>query len=312
MFTDQRLSKAFKNAKIENFDKNSKYIFFSDTHRGDDSVSDEFARNQNVLLFALNYYYNKGYTYVEVGDGDELWEYREFRHIRLAHSDIFEAMKKFFVDNRLIMLYGNHNIYLRNKKYVKKNYYNFYDEYTQDIHDLFKGLVAYEALVLKQKDTGQQILTVHGHQGDLMNDQLWHINMFFLRYFWRFMHVVGFQNPSSPARNHFKRHKIERNYKRWIAKHKIMLICGHTHRPKFPKLRELPYFNTGCCIHTRGFNGIEIVNNKILMVDWRIRANEDGKLQVFRTVMRGPIPINAFDLKKRADICKHLHKHPND
>lgn len=298
MFTDFRLSSAYKHGKVEYFNKNSKYIFFSDIHRGDDSASDEFARNQLVLLYALNYYYNRGYTYVEVGDGDELWEHGEFRHIRLAHSDIFEAMKKFYLDKRLIMLYGNHNIFLRSKRYVKKNFYHYYDEYTQDIHDLFKGIRPYESLVLKQKYSKQKILVVHGHQGDLMNDQLWPINMFFVRYFWRFMHLVGFQNPSSPARNHFKRHRVERNYKKWIKKHKIMLICGHTHRPKFPKLRELPYFNTGCCIHTRGFNGIEIVNNKIMMVDWSVQASDNGKLQVVRSVMRGPIRLGAWERSK--------------
>ena len=286
MFTDFKLTSAYKNAKVKYFDKNSKYIFFSDIHRGDDSVSDEFARNQLVLLYALNYYYDRGYIYVEVGDGDELWKHREFRHIRLAHSDIFEAIKKFYTDDRLIMLYGNHNLFLRNKRYVKKNLYYYYDEYTQDIHDLFKGITPHESLVLKQKNNKQKILVVHGHQGDLMNDQLWFLNMLLVRYFWRFMNLVGFQNPSSPAKNHFKRHKVEKNYKKWIKKHKIMLICGHTHRPKFPKPRELPYFNTGCCIHTKGFNGIEIVNNKILMVDWSVQANESGKLQVVRSVMR--------------------------
>lgn len=297
MFTDMRLSSAYKHAKVEYFDENSKYVFLSDMHRGDDSVSDEFARNQLVLLYALIYYYDRGYTYVEVGDGDELWEYREFRHIRLAHSDIFEAMKKFFLDDRLIMLYGNHNIFLKNKAYVKKNLFHFYDEYTQDIHDLFKGIKPYESLVLKQKHTKQQILVVHGHQGDLMNDQLWFLNMVLVRYFWRFMHLVGFQNPSSPARNHFKRHRVERNYKKWIKKHKMLLICGHTHRPKFPKLKELPYFNTGCCIHTRGFNGIEIANNKIMMVDWRVGANNDGSLEVVRSVMRGPMALSEFERK---------------
>ncbi len=294
MFTDKRLTDAYKKARVEYFDKNSKYIFFSDIHRGDDSVSDEFARNQNVLLHALDHYYNNGYTYVEAGDGDELWEYKEFRYIRLAHSDIFTVIKKYFDDNRLIMIYGNHNIYLKNKRYVKKNYFQFYDEYTQDMHELYYGLTPQEALILKNKETGQEILIVHGHQGDLMNDQLWFISMLTLRYFWRFMHVVGFHNPSSPARNHFKRHKIEKNYKKWIRRHKMMLICGHTHRPKFPKRKELPYFNTGCCIHTRGINGIEIANGKIMMVDWRIRADKDGSLHVIRTVVRGPVPIEKY------------------
>ena len=119
--------------------------------------------------------------------------------------------------------------------------------------------------------------------------------MLLLRYLWRYFHLVGFDNPTSPARNMFKRHKIERIYGEWIAKQKIMLICGHTHRPKFPKADELPYFNTGCCIRTRGITGIEIKNGEILMVDWRIAAAEDGCLQILRTVVRGPVPIEKYD-----------------
>lgn len=297
MFTDKRLLTAYKNAKIEYLNKNSKYIFFSDVHRGDDSVSDEFARNQTILLHALNYYYDHGYTYVEVGDGDELWEYSQFRHIRLAHGDIFSIIQKFYRANRFIMLYGNHNIYLKDPKYVKKNFYYFYDEYTQDIHPLLKGLVPYEALVLKSNHPKQKILVVHGHQGDLFNDQLWYASMIWLRYFWRFLHVFGLQNPSSPAKNHFKRHKIERSYKKWIQKHKILLICGHTHRPKFPKDGELPYFNTGCCIRSKGINGIEIQNGNISMVDWGIHSNEEGILGVKRHIMREPKPLHWFNFR---------------
>lgn len=297
MFTDRRLTKAYNGAKVEYFDDNSKYIFFSDTHRGDDSVSDEFTRNQNVYLHALDHYFINGYVHVEVGDGDELWEYSRFKNIRLAHSDIFLTLKKFYDAKRLILLYGNHNIFLKSKAYVDKNYYSFYDEYSQETYELFKGIHAYEALLLKNKSTGQKILTVHGHQGDFMNDQLWIVSMFMLRYFWRYLHVVGFHNPASPAKNLYKRHKIEKNYKKWILKHKMMLICGHTHRPKFPQSKELPYFNTGCCIHTRGITGIEILEGKILMVDWRIKTNLDGVLQIERTVMRGPEPIEKYDFK---------------
>ncbi|AEY66158.1 serine/threonine protein phosphatase [Clostridium sp. BNL1100] len=308
MFTDKRLLKAYRNAKLQLFDNNSKYIFFSDSHRGDDSISDEFARNQNIFRHALNYYFDNGYVYVEAGDGDELWEYTKFRHIRLAHSDVFIVLKKFFEDNRFIMLYGNHNIYLKNKDFVSRNFYSYYDDYSQDIHDLLKGMTPMESLVLKNKATGQEILVVHGHQGDLMNDQLWFVSMFLLRYFWRYIHVIGFHSPSSPARNHFKRHKIERNYKKWIQKHKIMLICGHTHRQKFPKSKELPYFNTGCCIHSKGITGIEILEGKILMVDWRVRADENGVLQVERYVMRGPVPIEEFDMNSNHDYEDCMNK----
>lgn len=297
MFTDRRLTEAYLNAKVEYFNDKSKYVFFSDLHRGDDSVSDEFCRNQSLFLHALDYYFNQGYVYVEVGDGDELWEYSKFKHIRLAHSDVFLVIKKFFDDNRLIMLYGNHNIYLRDENFVKKNYYTYYDEYNQDYHDFLNGIKPIESLVLKNSSTGQEIFVLHGHQGDFWNDQFWIVAMFLLRYFWKFMHVVGFQNPSSPARNMYRRHKIEKNYKKWIESHEIMLICGHTHRPKYPKSEELPYFNTGCGIHTRSITGIEIVDGKILMVDWRILANKDGVLKVERHIMRGPEPIENFDFK---------------
>lgn len=298
IFTDQRLTKAYLGAKVEYFDKNSKYIFFSDSHRGDDSISDEFARNQILLLHALNYYYINDYVYVEVGDGDELWEYPEFKHIRLAHSDIFLTLKKFYDDNRFILLYGNHNIYLKNKDYVQKKYYHVYDEYNRDIHELFKGITPHEALVLKYKLTGKEIFIVHGHQGDLLNDQLWFLSMFLLRYFWRYLHVVGLHNPSSPAKNQYRRHKIEVAYKKWIREHKKILICGHTHRPRFPKKNELPYFNTGCCIHTKGITGIEITNGKIMMVDWRVSADDEGSLHINRRITRGPIPIEAFDFTR--------------
>ena len=249
------------------------------------------------FLHALNYYYKEGYEYIEVGDGDELWEYKNFSVIRLAHSDVFTVIKKFYDAGRFIMLYGNHNIFLKSKRFIKENYFQYYDEYNQIRVDLFRGLKPKEAIILKHKKTKQTIFVLHGHQGDIMNDQLWVFSMLLLRYLWRYLHIVGFGNPTSPARNLYKRHKVEKVYSRWIEKHKMMLICGHTHRPKFPKLDELPYFNTGCCIRTRGINGIEIVNGKIQMVDWRIAAGENGDLRIHRTVVRGPVPIEYYEYK---------------
>ena len=108
------------------------------------------------------------------------------------------------------------------------------------------------------------------------------------------MHVVGFHNPSSPARNLHKRHKIEKNYNKWIKRHGKVLICGHTHRPKFPKPGELPYFNSGCCTNTRGITGIEILEGKILLVDWRVRADMNGTLLIERNIIRGPEPISMY------------------
>jgi UDP-2,3-diacylglucosamine pyrophosphatase LpxH len=297
MFTDKRLLSAYKNAKVQSFDDKSKYIFFSDTHRGDDSASDEFTRNESVFLHALEYYYDHEYVYVEVGDGDELWEYSDFKNIRLAHSDVFLAIKKFYDDSRCILLYGNHNIYFKSKSFVKKNLYSYFDEFSQDTHELLNEITPHEALLLKNESSGQEILVVHGHQGDFMNDQLWILSMILMRFFWRYLHVVGFQNPASPAKNLYKRAKIEINYKKWIEKYNKIIICGHTHRPKFSESNESPYFNTGCCIHSKGLTGIEISDGNIMLVSWRIKADKNGDLRVERSIVRGPVPIKEYDFQ---------------
>lgn len=296
MKTDERLTRAYENAKNIKFNDDSKFIFFSDVHRGDNSISDEFAHNQNIYYHALEHYYKNGYTYIEVGDGDELWEHSRFKHVRSAHSDVYWVMKKFFLENRLHILYGNHNMEFANRHKVEKQLYNFYDEYLDIYDDLFDGIDVEESIVLEHETTGQKIFVVHGHQGDLMNDQLWRISRFWLRYFWRFMHIIGFRNPSSPAKNRTKRHKIEKNYNKWISKHKVMLICGHTHRPKYPGNGDLPYFNDGCCVHPRGINGIEIENSKIMLVYWRVMPDEDGALHISKKVVKGPDPIEIFKM----------------
>ena len=97
MFTMQRLNSAYANAHRVPLSDKSKFILFSDVHRGDNSLSDEFAHNQNIYYFALQHYFNAGFTYIEVGDGDELWEHSKFDVIRYAHSDVFMLLRDFYL-----------------------------------------------------------------------------------------------------------------------------------------------------------------------------------------------------------------------
>jgi len=297
MKTVQRLKDAFTNGRLEMFDETSKYVLLSDCHRGNGNQADEFTKNQNTFQHALSFYYQRGYTYVEVGDGDELWEHPRIKDIKNAHFETFEIIKRFHQNNRFILIYGNHNIYLKDPEYVKKNLFTHLNEHSQENIDFLKDIKPEEALVLKHKTTGQQIFIVHGHQGDFSNDQFWYLNMLSLKYFWRFLHAVGVQNPSSPVRNENKRHKIEKNYAKWIEKYRMMLVCGHTHRLKFPRKNDLPYFNTGCCIYPTSITAIEIEDCKITMVRWKIQANEEGLLQVERNIIHGPRPIEDFDIR---------------
>lgn len=67
-----------------------------------------------------------------------------------------------------------------------------------------------------------------------------------------------------------------------------MIIMGHTHRPKFANEGEVPYFNTGTCVHPRNITGIEISHDQIQLVEWKIGIVDNGVLQIKRRVMRGP------------------------
>ena len=294
MNTLKKLLSAYENAYKVPFNEDTRIIFFSDVHRGDNSLADEFAHNQNIYYHAMEYYFKNGFTYIEVGDGDELWEQTKFHVIRYAHSPVFMLLKKFHDDNRFIMLYGNHNMTFKNPKNVKKNLYSFYDEYDEETKVLFQGIKVHEAVVLVNEKIPLEIFVVHGHQGDFINDQIWPLMRTLNSYFWRYFHTVGFQNPASPAKNAHKRHKIEINYSKFIAAYDKVLIVGHTHRPKFPKPGELPYFNTGCCIHPRNITGIEIVDNQISLIEWRTIPDNDGNLRIIRRVIRGPRPLSDF------------------
>ena len=79
MSTSNRLTEVFNSSKTVDFDDSSKFILFSDCHRGDNSWADDFAHNEKLFFHALSYYYNEGFTYIEIGDGDELWENKKFK-----------------------------------------------------------------------------------------------------------------------------------------------------------------------------------------------------------------------------------------
>ena len=85
----KKLDRAYNNAKVIGFDDDSKFILFSDCHRGDNSFADDFANNRNIYYHALKHYYVQGFDYAELGDGDELWENNSFESILYAHKNVY-------------------------------------------------------------------------------------------------------------------------------------------------------------------------------------------------------------------------------
>jgi len=294
--TSRRLTEVFESAEEIVFDDSSRIILFSDCHRGDNSWSDDMAQNQILLWYALKRYYEDGFTYIEVGDGDELWENKRFENIREAHSHIYWQMREFHRDNRLYLIWGNHNADWKDPKNVEKHLYEFYDERTGQNEPLFDGITVHEGLVLRHSDTGVRIFVVHGHQGDLFSDHLWQLTRFFVRYVWKPLQMVGIKDPTSPAKNSRRRRQAEKKIKGWIKdNNNQMVICGHTHRPIFPQVGDPLYFNIGSCVHPRCITGIEIQDGRIELVKWWVKPDdESGVLRVTKESKAGPKRLQRF------------------
>lgn len=289
MSSAKRLSRAYSNAKYIPFDDTSKFILFSDCHRGDNSFADDFANNRNIYFHALNHYYNQGFDYCELGDGDELWENMYFESIFEAHKNVYQLLRKFHLEKRLHMIWGNHDMVYKDKAYVDKHLSSYFEPIDNTDKELFEGITYHEAIVLKHTETQQELFLTHGHQADWWNYTFWRWGRFLVRILWKPLQVWGIADPTSPAKNFKELIKLERRIKRWILNNNLLItIVGHTHRPRFPEPGDIPFFNDGSCVHPRSITGIEIENGQISLIKWQIDTTLDGTLKVVRLLLEGP------------------------
>ncbi|THD69740.1 serine/threonine protein phosphatase [Robertkochia marina] len=296
MSTLSRFNKAYKHARVIPFNDRSRFIFFSDCHRGDNSFADEFANKRNIYYHALKQYFKKGYTYIELGDGDELWENRKFEDLFEAHKNIYFLLKEFYDLGRLHMIFGNHDFVYKNDKVVKKHYETWWDPHEQRQRSFMPDLEFHEAIILRHEETGQELFLLHGHQADWFNYLFWPFARFMVRVLWKPLQVVGITDPTSPAKNNKELFKVERRAKKWIAtmQNKITII-GHTHRPRFPEPGAPALFNDGSCVHPRSITGIELSDGALSLIKWNIDTTEEGYLQIKRSVLEGPRQISEYN-----------------
>jgi len=303
------LVEVFDAAAIMDFDDNDKIILMSDCHRGDNSWSDDFADNQLLFYHALNHYSQNGFTYIEIGDGDELWENKDYAKIMDAHNHIFELLNRLHQENRLHIMFGNHDIERLDRAMMKKANQDLYRKLVEQDGDKawvpeFDEMEFPEALKLRHSVTGQILFLVHGQQFDPFNDRWWHIGRFFTRHFWRHLQIIGLKDPSSPAQNAIKMNKVDRRIEDWLRhwnetnKQRLLIVVGHTHHPRFPENNSVPYFNTGSSVHPRRITGIEIQRGEIALVKWlttvKISGHDEGVLTVTKEIIGGPRKIRDF------------------
>ncbi len=294
MSCHKRISKDFEKALSLPLNLQTKYIIFSDCHRGTGRANDNFTQNEVLYLAALRHYYQCGFVYLELGDGDELWENRSMKKIKEIHGHSFEMLAKFYQKNRFFAVYGNHDMVKKQKAFQKK----FFDMYDSDSflceNSLCPGICFYSGIILQDALHVKDIYLTHGHQVSIMNSTLWKINRFLVRYVWKNLELFGVPDPTSAAKNHTKKREAEKLFTEWAKENNNILITGHTHHPMVGS-SESPYFNTGSCIHPVAITGIEIENRCISLVKWSLGTKKDQSVYVKREILGETICLDEYN-----------------
>lgn len=271
----RRLDMVFQAAPTVPFDDTMRLVFFSDSHRGDNSRADAFRLNKSLFLHALRHYYDRGYTYIEVGDGDELWKNRRFATVQAAHAQVFTLFHQFAEQQRLHLLFGNHDIIGNRRHPVNKG-----------------GLIAREGVILQHRRTDQQIFVTHGHQADAKSDMFYQVSRMAVRNVWRRLQLLHLAS----VRGHNGEERTPRPYeqflKNWADDRRRVLICGHTHRPTSAGYGEAPYLNTGHCLAPGLLTGLEIQHGDISLVRWRATPHSATPFQ--REILSAPRRLKYF------------------
>lgn len=283
----------------------SKFIIFSDQHKGRKNGADDFVSAEPNYLAALQYYHDENFHLIVLGDSEELWK-NTLLQVMKKNQRSFDAEKRFATKGAFTKVFGNHDLDWQIDPLAQG--------YLKDIYGL--PIVALEAIIL-QAPISNQLLTIfctHGHQGDLQSDGNW-ISKMFVSKFWAPLQAYLRINPNTPAYDELLKTEHNRVMYEWSAEQQsLILITGHTHQPVFESLTYIErlhkknkqallehnkewaeaiemelswstrrfqrvredylkmkpsYFNSGCCCFNDGdITGIEIADGAIRLIKW--------------------------------------------
>lgn len=292
-----------------------KFIIFSDQHKGGKDMADDFRNAEPNYLAALQHYYTNDFVFINLGDGEELWENTPKTVIEKNRITLLEEAK-FMVAGRYHRIYGNHDLEwkysIQQTLYLKPIF--------GDKLEVCEGL----ALQTAYNNKTYSIFLTHGHQGDQKSDgnpfSTWVVAAIWTpvqRFFEISIDTI------SDSFELVDEHNIMMY--EWSATQKnLVFISGHTHKPVFASLdhierlakqlefahaanepkqveylqKELEkrkaeyagkkivrtmakptYFNTGCCCFSDGdITGIEIADGFIRLIKWKTIEKDSTRI----------------------------------
>jgi predicted phosphodiesterase len=292
-----------------------KFIIFSDQHKGARNGADDFTIAAPNYLAALEYYNQKDFYFVCLGDSEELWE-NTLSQIKEFNTATFEAEKKFLAKKSFVKVIGNHDLYWGNDPFASWQLQKIYGE---DVN-IYEGVIL--ATTIGEKSF--RVFCTHGHQGDAQSDGNW-FSKFFVARIWGPLQAYLRINPNTPAFNNEKKTLHNEIMYEWASKQTdTVLITGHTHQPVFESLTHVErlykklqfaqskkdekagkeieieirkiekdftaisidyltmkpsYFNSGCCCFSDGdITGIEIETGCIRLIKWTLAGKSPERV----------------------------------
>lgn len=224
----------------------SKFIIFSDQHRGAKDGADDFAAAEPNYLAALDYYYHQQFYFISLGDSEELWE-NSLTKVKKHNAVSIDKEKLFIQQNRFVKIFGNHDLYWDNDPLAGWQLKKMYEQEVKVYEGVvLQSIVNSRELVVKTADselpTPNSSLTIfltHGHQGDASSDGNW-FSKFFVARIWAPLQAYLRINPNTPAYDASLKTKHNHIMYEWSSQQKdLVLITGHTHQPVFESLTHL-------------------------------------------------------------------------
>jgi predicted phosphodiesterase len=255
----------------------AKFIVFSDQHKGDKGWGDDFKTNETNYLAALKYYNDNNFTFIALGDTEELWKFRVDKILPVNEKAL--AAEAAFQPDRFFKTFGNHDLIWKNKIDVLlwlKKYFTM-------------PLIVHEGILIKLQTAAGKVLSVfltHGHQGDMMSDNN-RFSTWIVAHLWMPLQRYLRINVNTPSNDYSLKNKHNIMMSDWSAANQdLILVTGHTHVPVFGSgkyfdhpsnhipgkeqhLLKPSYFNSGCCCYNDGdITGIEISDGCIRLIKW--------------------------------------------
>lgn len=294
--------------------KTGKFIIFSDQHKGAGDLADDFHLAENNYLTALKFYFENDYSFINLGDCEELWETTPKKAIEKNRISLFEEAK-FLQKERYYRIFGNHD--LEWKYTIQQN---------QFLKPIFgEKLKVYEGIILQAEynNKAYSIFLTHGHQGDKKSDGN-AFSKWVVAAIWtpiqRFLEISI--DSVSDSFELVDKHNIIM-YDWSATQQDNIFISGHTHKPVFASLDHIDrltkqllkatsekdltaieilqaeiekrkheyegkkilktmahpsYFNTGCCCFNDGdISGIEINDGFIRLIKWETKEKQSKR-----------------------------------